>query len=200
MGAIDSFTIKTSPGERGLIGAAVFDLEFDGAGNLWVGTEQGLNKITPDGAIEAFTSVEAWKGDLYPSSIISPLPSGICGRLAYDRAAKVLWIGTANGLASFDVTPALEVKEPLSRLILYPNPIHISRGDGEVKISGISTPVSIRVYTIEGELVHSVDGIRDRERAWDLLTLNGFKARSGIYVVKVSDGRSIETRKIAIIR
>jgi ligand-binding sensor domain-containing protein len=200
MGAIDSFTIKSSPGGRGLIGAAVFDLEFDGAGNLWVGTEQGLNKITPDDAIEAFTSADAWKGDLYPSSVISPLPSPICGKLAYDRLANVLWIGTANGLAQFDVTPAREVEEPLSRMILYPNPVHISRGDGEVKISRISNLVSIRVFTIEGELVHSVDGIGDGDRAWDLLTLNGFKARSGIYVVKVSDGSSTETRKIAIIR
>ena len=199
-GVIDSFTIKTSASERGLIGAAVFDLEFDGAGNLWVGTEQGLNKITPDGAIEAFTSAEAWKGDLYPSSVVSPLPSPICGSLACDRDDRILWIGTANGLARLDVTPPREVKEPLSRMILYPNPVHISRGDAEIKISRISNPVSIRVYTIEGQLVHSADGIRDGERAWDLLTLNGFKARSGIYVVKVSDGRSTETRKIAIIR
>ena len=200
MGAIDSFTVKKNPGEQGLIGAAVFDLEFDGAGNLWVGTEQGLNKITPDGEIEAFTSAEAWKGDLYPSSVISPLPSGICGSLACDRAANVLWIGTANGLARLDVTRAREVKESLSHMILYPNPVHISRGDAEIKISRISDPVSIRVFTIEGQLVHSVDGIRDGERAWDLLTLNGFKARSGIYIVKVSDGRSTESRKIAIIR
>jgi len=199
-GAIDSFTIKTSPGSNGLIGAAVFDLEFDGAGNLWVGTDQGLNKLTPDGAIEAFTSADAWKGDLYPSSIISPLPSPICGRLAYDRIDNVLWIGTANGLARLDATPAPEVKESLSRMILYPNPVHISRGDAEVKIARISNPVSIRVYTIEGQLVHRADGVVDGERAWDLLTLNGFKARSGIYVVKVSDGRSTETRKIAIIR
>jgi ligand-binding sensor domain-containing protein len=199
-GAIDSFKIKTRPGEEGLIGAAAYDLEFDGAGNLWVGTEQGLNKITPDGAIEAFTSAEAWKGDLYPSSVITPLPSPVCGKLACDKAANILWIGTANGLARFDVTPAVEVTEPLSEMILYPNPVHISRGDAEVKISRISNPVSIRVYTIEGELVHRVDGVADGGRAWDLLTLNGFKARSGIYVVKVSDGRSTETRKIAIIR
>jgi len=78
--------------------------------------------------------------------------------------------------------------------------VHISRGDAEIKISRISNPVSIRVYTIEGQLVHSADGILDGERAWDLLTLNGFKARSGIYIVEVSDGRSTETRKIAIIR
>jgi len=199
-GVIDSFTIKTNPGEQGLIGAAVFDLEYDGAGNLWIGTEQGLNKITPDGAIEAFTSPEAWKGDLYPSSIISPLPSPHCATLACDRDLGVLWIGTPNGLARLDVTPVPEAKETLSRMILYPNPVHISRGDAEIKISRISSPVSIRVYTIEGQLVHSADGILDGQRAWDLLTLSGFKARSGIYIAKVSDGRATETRKIAIIR
>ncbi len=199
-GVIDSFKIKTSPGEEGLIGAAAYDLEFDAAGNLWVGTEQGLNKITPGGEIEAFSSAEAWKGDLYPSSIITPLPARVCGKLACDKAANVLWIGTSNGLARFDVTPAAEVTEPLSEMILYPNPVHISRGDAEVKISRIPSPVSIRVYTIEGELVHSAEGVVDGARAWDLLTLSGYKARSGVYIVKVSDGRSTETRKIAIIR
>ena len=111
VGAIDSFTIKMNPGEQGLIGAAVFDLEFDGAGNLWVGTEQGLNKITPDGAIEAFTSAGAWKGDLYPSSVISPLPSAdLRGARSTIGPHNVLWIGTANGLARLDVTPAREVE------------------------------------------------------------------------------------------
>ena len=56
------------------------------------------------------------------------------------------------------------------------------------------------MYTIEGELVHTAENVRDGERAWDLLTINGFKARSGIYLISVSDGRSTVTRKIAVIR
>ena len=199
-GAIDSLTIKMHPGERGLIGAKVFDLEFDGAGNLWVGTDLGLNKITPDGVIEAFTSAEAWQGDLYPSSVISPLPSPVCAALQYDRLNNLLWIGTGNGLARLDVTPPRVADIPLSSMILYPNPIHISRGDRSLKISRISGEVSIRVYTTEGELVHEAEGVTDGAQAWDLLTLNGFKARSGIYLVKVAKGGQAEVRKIAIIR
>jgi hypothetical protein len=199
-GVVDSLTIKMNPGERGLIGAKVFDLEFDGAGNLWVGTDLGLNKMTPDGAIEAFTSAEAWQGDLYPSSVISPLPSSVCAALQCDRANNLLWIGTGNGLARLDVTPGRVVEIPLSSMILYPNPIHISRGDRSLKISRISGEVSIRVYTTEGELVHEADNVKEGAQAWDLLTLNGFKARSGIYVVKVAKGGQAEVRKIAIIR
>jgi hypothetical protein len=199
-GVVDSLIAKSRPGERGLLGASVYALAFDGAGNLWVGTSQGLNKVTPDGAIEAFTTAEAWKGDLYPSSVISPLPSHICAALQYDPQENVLWIGTSNGLARLDVTPAHTAATPLSNLILYPNPVHLLRGDQELKIARISGEVSIRIYTLEGELVHMVDGVRDGEKAWDLLTLNGFKARSGIYIVRVTASGQSEVRKIAVIR
>lgn len=203
--AIDSLTLKTNPGERGLIGATVYALTFDGAGNLWVGTDQGLNRIAPDSTIDAFTTYSAWRGDLYPSSVISPLPAPTCAALQYDPDENVLWIGTTNGLARLDVTPARVAEKPLSHVILYPNPVHISRGDQKLWIGGISGKVSIRVYTSEGELVDQKDGVEVKDRgerteAWDLLTLNGFKARSGVYIVKVIKGGQSETRKIAIVR
>ncbi len=206
-GVVDSFTIKTEPGRRGLVGAQVYDLEFDKRGSLWVATDQGLNRIDPDGVIAAYTTYDAWQGNLYPSSVISPLPSPVCQALAYDAAADLLWIGTAGGLARLDVSPPEQVVVPLSRMILYPNPVHLSRGDAALRVGRISSPVSIRVFTLEGELVHEIDGVAEGGVAWDLLTLNGFKATSGVYVVRVSsrspDGRretSVETRKIAVIR
>jgi ligand-binding sensor domain-containing protein len=199
-GAIDSITVKTKPGERGLVGVKAMDLEFDSRGNLWISTEQGLNRMDPDGVIDAFTTADAWQSDLYPSSIIVPLPSAQCGALYYDPDADVLWIGTANGLARLDVSPPVKRELPLARIVLYPNPVYIARGDQALRIARISRPVSIRVYTLEGELVHEVDGVVDGGVAWDLLTLNGFKARSGIYIVRVSDGRSFEVRKIGIVR
>ena len=84
--------------------------------------------------------------------------------------------------------------------MLYPNPIHISRGDGELRIGRISGLVSIRVYTIEGGLVHEAVEVGDGDTAWDLLTLNGFKARSGIYVVRIEGDGYSEVRKVALIR
>lgn len=199
-GVITSYSIKTSAEERGLLGAIVRDLEFDGEGRLWVATDRGLNVIDPTGVIGAYTTADAWRGELYPSSAICPLPSPICTALQFDASLNVLWIGTMNGLARLDVSPEVVEEAPLAQLILYPNPIHISRGDADLKISGITRPVSVQVFTLEGELVSEASGVVDGGTAWDLLTVNGYRARSGIYLVRVSDSRGAEVRKIGVIR
>jgi ligand-binding sensor domain-containing protein len=205
-GVIDSLTKKIFTGQEGLVGAIVYDLEFDGGGNLWVATDGGLDKIDEDGEIvETYTTADYWSSGLeflYPNSIISPLPSPICKALEYDEHENVLWIGTDNGLARLDMSPPSGEEIPLSQLILYPNPIYPSRGDDALQIWGISPPVSIRIFTVEGELVHRVVVTEEGGVAWDLLTLNGYLAQSGIYIVVVNsiDGRFSETRKIALIR
>lgn len=201
-GAIDSITEKKVSGGRGLLGPIVYDLEFDGLGNLWVATDRGLNKIDPDGNISAFTTADAWQSALYPSSVISPLPAAVCKALAFDAVSNALWIGTDNGIARLDVSAPVHVSTPLSKLILYPNPIYVARGDNELHIARISGPVTIRVFTIEGELVHEVSGVVDGGVAWDLypLTSNSFPARSGVYIVRVSNGGQSEVRKVAVVR
>jgi ligand-binding sensor domain-containing protein len=202
-GFIDSIPKKNTYEEQGLIGSIVYDLEYDGAGNLWVATDGGLNMIGPDGAIDSYTSFEYWTEQLqllYPSDVVSPLPHHICTSLQYDDGEDILWIGTLNGLVRLDVSPPSPPEIPLSNLVLYPNPIHISRGDRELRIGRISGTVSIRIYTIEGELVHEAEDVGDGETAWDLLTLNGFKARSGIYVVRIKGDGYAEVRKVALIR
>jgi ligand-binding sensor domain-containing protein len=199
---IDSISVKERSGDRGLLDAKVFDITFDGLGNLWVATDGGLNKIDPDGGIAAFTTFAAWRSDLYPSSVISPLPAASCKALVYDHDDDVLWIGTDNGMARLDVSPPSRVETPLASLILYPNPVYVSRGDTELRIARISGPVSIKVYTIEGELVHDVSGVEDGGVAWDLypLTSDQFHARSGVYIVRVTSGKSSVVRKIAVVR
>ena len=202
-GIIDSIPRKNNFDDEGLIGSIVYDIEYDGAGNLWVATDGGLNMIDSDGAIDAYTSFEHWAEELqplYPPTVVSPLPHNICSSLQYDGEEDILWIGTLNGLVRIDVAPPAPEKVPLSDLVLYPNPIHISRGDGELRIGRISGLVSIRVYTIEGGLVHEAVGVGDGDTAWDLLTLNGFKARSGIYVVRIEGDGYSEVRKVALIR
>jgi ligand-binding sensor domain-containing protein len=203
-GAIDSFTVKTSSGEEGLIGGAVYDIEFDGGGNLWVATSKGINRIDREGNVTgAWTSALKWQDELqiiYPEDVISPLPDHVCRALAYDVAGGLLWIGTDNGLASFDVNEPVEVTLPMSEMILYPNPVHVTRGDDALRISRISGPVSVRVYTVEGGLVHEAEGVLEDEVAWDLLTLNGYIASSGIYIVRVEGEGGTSMRKVAVIR
>ncbi|HUV35693.1 MAG TPA: T9SS type A sorting domain-containing protein [Patescibacteria group bacterium] len=201
-GVLDSLTKKQSFSGEGLLGSIVYDLELDRYGVMWVATESGLNKITPDGTIEAFTTELEWRGMqfVYPSSVISPLPAATCKALRYDETADLLWIGTINGLASLSVAPPTPELIPLSEMVLYPNPVHISRGDRDLRIWRISTPVDVEVYTLEGELVHEARNVAEGDVAWDLLTLNGYSVRSGVYIVRISSEQFSEMRKVAVIR
>jgi ligand-binding sensor domain-containing protein len=202
-GVIDSIPKKNNFDDEGLIGSIVYDIEYDGSGNLWVATDGGLNMIDTDGVIAAYTSYEYWTDALqliYPSSVVSPLPHNNCSSLQYDGDEDILWVGTLNGLVRIDVAPPPAQVLPLSDLVLYPNPVHISRGDSELRIGRVTGLVSIRVYTIEGELVHEASDVGDGDAAWDLLTLNGFKARSGIYIVRIERDGISEVRKVALIR
>ena len=202
-GLIDSIPRKNLSGEEGLIGSIVYDVELDGTGNLWLATDGGLNKIDREGNIDAFTSLEHWRSELqfiYASDVVSPLPNHICKALQYDPFEDVLWIGTGNGLVRLDVSVPPPEPIELSELVLYPNPLHIHRGDTELRIGRISGPVSVRVFTITGELVHEASGLVDGDVAWDLLTINGFKARSGVYIVMVRSKEGTVNRKVAVIR
>ncbi len=203
-GVVDSFKVKTGYGGEGLVGMVVLDLELDGYGNLWVATNQGLNRINTRGVIDrAYTTTTFWEKNfqfVYPSSVISPLPSHICMTLACDQEENYLWIGTDRGVARLDVTPQEEIQLPLSEVILYPNPLYYLRGDTSLKISQISGTVDIRVYNLEGELVHEANGVSDGEEAWDLLSINGFRIVSGIYLVKITGASKTEIRKVAVIR
>ena len=203
-GSVDSIQARTEAGEYGLIDAYVYDVEFDSYGYLWAATAGGLEKIDRyQDIIETYTSYEQWLNQLstlYPQTVVSPMLSPVVKALEYDRSSGLLWIATDGGLISIDVSPPVPEEIPLSTMILYPNPIHVSRGDDALRIGNVSQPVSVWVYTVEGELVHEVSGVLEGEVAWDLLTLNGFKARSGIYIVRVSDGEHSEVKKIALIK
>jgi hypothetical protein len=169
-----------------------------------VATSRGLNRISPEGEITgAWTTAALWQAELqfiYPEDVIAPLPNHICRALAYDPSGEYLWIGTENGLARLDISPAAEPDIPLSGAVLYPNPVHRGRGDASLRIARISGTVDIRVYTPEGELVHEVSGVSEGEVAWDLLTLNGYRASSGIYLVVIESAQGRETRKVAVVR
>ncbi len=204
-GSIDSFTVKTTANGEGLIGGMVYDIEFDGRGGLWVATNKGINRIEQDGTITAaYTTALEWQNELdqiyRAEDVISPLPDHSCRTLAYDPSGGFLWIGTDNGLARFDVNEPVEVTVPMSDMILYPNPVHAGRGDSELRISRISGLVDIRVYNLEGELVHEAAGVAEGEVAWDILTLNGYQASSGIYIVQVKGTGGTSMRKVAVIR
>ena len=145
----------------GILSSGVRDVCLDHDENLWVATDLGLNKIArdDDGDIQAYTTAAIYVtllADLrYPLSIISPLSNADCRALAMHPTKDILYIGTLSGLTTLDYTPAPSAPTDLSKVYLYPNPVYRSRGQSELKIQNITGPVTIEVYNLEGELVHS---------------------------------------------
>lgn len=205
-GTVTEYSANVIGEERKILNSTVHDIALDRHGKLWVGTEGGINIIDEEGVVSGnYTTFDYWEQYLqfiYPdaSSVISYLPSAFCSTLVYDSQTDILWIGTDNGVAALDVNISVGPDLPLSELILYPNPLYASSYDSGLKISGITEIVDVEVYNTEGELVHRKADISEGEEVWDLLTINGFKAVSGVYIVRITGSAGSEIRKVAVIR
>ncbi len=190
--------------ERRILNNNVNDIAMDRYGKVWVASDNGLNVIGPDGdVIAAYTSYDRWASSLsglYPYSIISPLVSAVCNSICYDESADRVWVGTRNGLMGIGAEIALFTGASLTEAIIYPNPVVPGEGDSGVYISRIAGMVDIEIFNIEGELVHRQENISDGGQIWDLLTMNGFRAESGVYLIRIGNDKGYEIRKVAVIR
>ena len=190
----------------GILSAKVQDACLDHDENLWVATNQGLNKIARDdyGDIQTYTTAAMYVTSLadlrYPLSIIVPLSNADCRALAMHPTKDILYIGTLSGLTVLDYTPPPSTTTDLAKVYLYPNPVYKSRGQNELKIQNITGPVSIQVYNVEGVLVSSTTVDSNGQVAWDLTTATGLVAASGNYIVRVSGPGGAVTKTVAVLR
>jgi len=191
----------TSPG---ILNDQVRDIVLDREENLWVATDLGLNRIARDdeGDIQAFTTPAGYvalSGLRYPLDIISPLAHANCKVLAMDRGRNELYVGTLGGLSVLGLSETMAGTD-LSRVYVYPNPVRGRRGDAALKIENITGPVTIEVYTIEGELVHSQDVTASGDVIWDLKTRTGEKVASGNYLVRITSNGASVIKPVAVLR
>ena len=88
----------------------------------WLGTNQGLFLINSDGT-QLLASVNTKN---------SPLLSDQIESIAIDEKTGRVYVGSANGLTSFD-TPSILPVESFNGLTIYPNPL-ILKDEGQVHI------------------------------------------------------------------
>ena len=182
-------------------------IQLDHQNNLWVAMDSGLNRIAfeNDNEIEAFTTAAVFQllseaGVSYPTSVISPIAGVPCMELMMHPDRDILYIATHGGLSVLDVTPqAIEATE-LDKVYLYPNPVDGGKGQNELMIGNVDAPVSIDIYNIEGNLVHSQTASGSGEVVWDLTTQSGFFVSSGVYFVRIDNGVSAVVKPVSIVR
>jgi hypothetical protein len=87
-------------------------------------------------------------------------------------------------------------------VIVYPNPVVLSKGHKEVTFWGSGVPyATINIYNITGELVKTIEEQKGQGRiTWDLTNNNGKKVASGIYIYQTVNPIEKNSGKIGIIK
>lgn len=222
----DSRTVLSEIGQKsdledGLLSTDVQDVLIDDRDNLWIATANGLNRIVlgdTSQVIDAFTTREkiaelneSIVGAYLLENTLAPLPAPKVGALSYDESRGLLHIGTEGGLATVDV----DVVErgggvPVGQAVVYPNPVRVFGDDdpnGRIFVGNVTTPATVTVYNLEGEIV-SVNQLMDLGQvAWNLqifVTNKGittaFDATSGVYLVRIESEDGVTVTPLVVIR
>jgi hypothetical protein len=112
----------------------------------------------------------------------------------------LLYIATHGGLSILEVSAPQPLATDLTKIYLYPNPVDGSKNQNELKIDNVDAPVTVEIYDLEGNLVHSQTAIESEQVVWDLTTKSGFIVASGTYFVRVDNGQSAVVLPIAVVR
>jgi hypothetical protein len=109
------------------------------------------------------------------------------------------WVWAEVGTFSIFTLIGQAIAPNLSKVLVYPNPVRVDEGDDRLIFENLSKDVTIRIYTISGELVsikEKVEGIA----YWDLKNDYNQPVASGVYIYVIHDENEIVRGKIAVIR
>ncbi len=89
----------------------------------------------------------------------------------------------------------------LSDAYAYPVPFIPSRGDEDITFTNISPLCTIKIYTLNGELVRTIEHTSGKtSRSWDVTNDRGDRLGSGVYLYLIDSNRSKKKGKLIIIR
>ena len=176
-------------------------LFVDPFNRIWIGTQDnGITLYQPEAYYEdEFTNITKEKYPLLSNTITS---------FAYEPDTGTLYVGTDEGLNSFEIgiAPSSNKETKLRNVVVYPNPFHPAQGD-ILRIENLSTQTmpkgdtSCSIYDLNGDFVIELQKDYFQQFQWDGLNSSGYKCGSGIYfyVVHTDDGQ-IARGKFALIR
>jgi len=89
----------------------------------------------------------------------------------------------------------------LSDAYAYPVPFIPSRGDTEITFTNISPLCTIKIYTLNGELVRTIEHTSGATSySWDVTNDRGDRLGSGVYLYLIKDAKNKKKGKLIIIR
>ena len=173
-------------------GVYIKDIEIDGAGRKWIGTNNnGIYLVSADGqeTIHHFTTDN------------SPLPSDCIESIAINNVSGDVFIGTDKGIASYkgDATVAAESLEK-GNVYAFPNPVTADYS-GNISVVGLTQGCVVKIVDAAGYLINEGES-NGGMYSWNGRNQRGEKVASGVYYVLAydSEGREGVAAKILITR
>lgn len=162
-------------------------LAVDAANRKWVGTTNGLWLISDDGKTELLKfNVDN-----------SPLPSNQITDIAIDDQTGEVFIGTLNGLVSYQGDAIGECTD-CNEALVYPNPVKPDYS-GPIAIKGLTENAYVKITDVSGTLIFQ-GRANGSQMIWNGKGYNGNRAKSGVYLVFSSTdlGKERKVGKILI--
>ncbi len=167
--------------------------QIDSDDSIWLGTDSsGLVNVSRD------TKTWTW----YDQEAGHPLPDPSIRSIFLEKSARRVWIGTATaGIARLDLRAVRASSGDRVDPQVFPNPWR-PKADGPLSFRAIPTEeeVTLRIYTLAGELVYEGAGLRGT-KTWGGTNLGDQLVEAGTYVVTATStaGRVYEG-KVAVLR
>lgn len=146
-------------------------IAVDGANRKWVGTQTGVFVLSPNGSelIAHFTERN------------SPLLSNNVTSIAINQDNGEVFIGTINGLISYQSDAVAGGNFHQSKVMVYPNPVREDY-DGPIAIKGLARDANVKITDINGKLVFETRALGG-QAIWEGRDYNGRRVNSGVYLV-----------------
>ncbi|WP_165836359.1 type IX secretion system anionic LPS delivery protein PorZ [Taibaiella soli] len=163
-------------------------IAVDGANRKWVGTNNGVWLISPEGdkVIYRFTIDN------------SPLPSNTIQNISVDGVTGDVYISTEYGIMSYRST-ATDGGTVNSNVLVFPNPVP-SGYKGTIAIRGLVENADVRITDISGQLVYRTTALGG-QAVWNGVDYKGHRPQSGVYLIFISnkDGSQTNVSKMVFM-
>lgn len=176
-----------------LTSQSVHNIVVDGVGNKWIGTDNGIFVVSPDGSdsIARFTKSN------------SPLIDNQIDGLAIDVVRGEVYAGTPSGISRFS-TILKQGNPDYAKIRVFPNPVvQNSEGSPTVYVDGLVAGSTVKVFTIGRRLVRTINGANlGSTVAWNGLDDLGQLVPSGEYLITATSPQSGDNgeAKVVIVR
>jgi hypothetical protein len=157
----------------------------------WIGTQSnGVFHLSEDGStlLEEFNSSN------------SPVLYNFINSISVSRKTGKAYFGTDKGLFVYQ-TNAVEPVANFDKIKCMPNP-YLIPSTVDLKIDGLVEGSTVKILTLNGEVINEFDSPGGRIATWNGLNKKGVLVPSGIYIIVAynKDASKVGKGKVAIIR